>query len=72
MPLASAQSLPRSLPLFDGLARSFAQLRKAHAQHRAYLALLEEFDRMSDAEWLDLGLSRHNARDLARQTIYSR
>ena len=70
MPLASAQALPRSSSLLDGLARAVAQLREAQAQRRAYVALLEEFDRMTDADWCDLGLSRHNARELARQTIY--
>ncbi|WP_444452902.1 hypothetical protein ACTTAI_18205 [Rhodobacter capsulatus] len=72
MPLASAQALPRSVPLFDAIARAVAQLRQAHAQRRAYVALLEEFDRMTDADWFDLGLSRHNARDLARHTVYGR
>jgi uncharacterized protein YjiS (DUF1127 family) len=70
MTFASALHLPRPVPLFDALARRISHLRAAQAQHRAYLALRAEFDRMSDAEWLDLGLSRHNARDLARQTIY--
>ena len=72
MPLASTLSLPRSSALVDVIARAVAQLRQAHAQHRAYVALLEEFDRMTDADWFDLGLSRHNARDLARHTVYGR
>ncbi|PYF07745.1 hypothetical protein C8J30_11671 [Rhodobacter viridis] len=72
MPLASAQALPRSVPLFDAIARAVAQFREIRAQRRAYVALLEEFDRMTDADWFDLGLSRHNARDLARHTVYGR
>lgn len=72
MPLASALSQPRPLALLDVLARAVAQLRQARAQHRAYVALMAEFDRMTDADWFDLGLSRHNARDLARHTVYGR
>ncbi|NCU21790.1 hypothetical protein [Rhodobacter capsulatus] len=72
MPLASAQALPRPVPLFDALARGLARIRDARAQRRAYVALLAEFDRMTDADWCDLGLSRHNARDLARHTVYGR
>ena len=70
MTFASALTLPRSVPLFDAFARTVAQFRQSQAQRRAYLALRAEFDRMSDADWRDLGVSRHNARELALQTIY--
>ena len=72
MTFAPAPSLPRPTRLVAFASHQLAHLRDAHARHRTYLSLLEEFDRMSDAEWLDLGLSRHNARDLARQTVYGR
>ena len=72
MILSPALHLSRPIRLVEVLSRQLALLRAAHARHRTYLALLEEFNRMSDAEWLDLGLSRHNARDVARQTVYVR
>lgn len=70
MTFTPALHLPRPIRLVEGLSHKLAALRAAHAQHRAYLALLEDFNRMTDAEWLDLGLSRHNAREVARQTVY--
>jgi uncharacterized protein YjiS (DUF1127 family) len=48
----------------------FARLRQGFADYRAYLAIHEELDALSDRELADLGLSRLNARDVARDAIY--
>ena len=48
----------------------FARLRKAIADKRAYLATYEELDALSDRALADLGLSRLNVRDVAREAVY--
>lgn len=74
--LANALHMPRpqlrALPRFAALSRKLDALRQALARQRAYLALMDEFEKMTDAEWADLGQSRLNARDLARQTVFGR
>lgn len=74
--LANALHMPRPqlrpLPRFALLSRKLSALRQAFARQRAYLALMDEFEKMTDAEWADLGQSRLNARDLARQAVFGR
>ena len=48
----------------------FARLRQAFAAQRAYLATYEELDALSDRALADLGLSRLNVRDVAREAVY--
>ena len=48
----------------------FARLRQAIADFRAYRALHDELDALSDRELADLGLSRLNVRDIARAAVY--
>jgi uncharacterized protein YjiS (DUF1127 family) len=48
----------------------FARLRQAVADHRAYLATYDELNALSDRELADLGLSRLNVRDVAREAVY--
>ena len=48
----------------------FARLRQAFADQRAYLATYEELDALSDRALADLGLSRLNVRDVAREAVY--
>ncbi len=48
----------------------FARLRKAFADYRAYLATYDELNALSDHELADIGLSRLNVRDVAREAIY--
>lgn len=48
----------------------FARLRKVLADHRAYLATFKELNALSDRELDDIGLSRLNVREVARETIY--
>ena len=48
----------------------FARLRQAFADHREYLATYEELNALSDRELADLGLSRLNVRDVAREAVY--
>ena len=50
----------------------FARIRAAFADYRRYRALLDEMNQMSDRELLDLDLSRHSLRDVARQAVYGR
>ena len=51
-------------------ARIFARLRQAFADHRKYLATYDELNALSDRELADLGLSRLNVRDVAREAVY--
>ena len=48
----------------------FARLRQAIADQRAYLATYEELNALSDRALADLGLSRLNVRDVAREAVY--
>ncbi len=48
----------------------FARLHKVLADHRAYLATYNELNALSDRELDDIGLSRLNVRDVARETVY--
>ena len=45
----------------------FARLREAFADHREYLAT---YDELSDRELADIGLSRLNVRDVAREAVH--
>ena len=48
----------------------FARLHRVLVDHRAYLATYNELNALSDRELDDIGLSRLNVRDVARETIY--
>ena len=48
----------------------FARLRQAVADHRSYLAAYDELNALTDRELTDLGLSRLNVRDVARDAVY--
>jgi uncharacterized protein YjiS (DUF1127 family) len=48
----------------------FARLRQSFADYRAYLAIYEELNALRDRELADIGLSRWNLRDVARDAIY--
>ncbi|SOB95104.1 hypothetical protein [Rhodobacter maris] len=71
MTFATTLSLPR-LPSMDSFARKIAQWREAWELHRKYLTLLDELQSMSNRDWDDIGQSRLNAHEIARQTIYGR
>jgi uncharacterized protein YjiS (DUF1127 family) len=47
-----------------------ARLRQSFADYRAYLAVHEELNALSDRELADVGLSRLTVRDVARNAIY--
>lgn len=49
----------------------FARLSRAFADHRKYLATYDELNALSDRELADLGLSRLNVRDVAREAVYA-
>ncbi|SOC17129.1 uncharacterized protein DUF1127 [Rhodobacter sp. JA431] len=71
MTFAASLALPRRLTL-EPIARKIEQFRAARAQHSKYLALLDELQNMSNRDWDDIGLSRLNAHEIARQTVYGR
>lgn len=48
----------------------FARLRQAFVDHREYLATYDELNALDDRELADIGLSRVNIRDVARQAVY--
>jgi uncharacterized protein YjiS (DUF1127 family) len=48
----------------------FARLRQAFADHREYLATYDELNALSDRELADIGLSRWNVREVAREATY--
>jgi uncharacterized protein YjiS (DUF1127 family) len=48
----------------------FARLRQCFADHRKYLATYDELNALSDRELTDLGLSRLDVRDVAREAVY--
>jgi uncharacterized protein YjiS (DUF1127 family) len=48
----------------------FARLRQTIADQRAYLATYDELNGLSDRALADLGLSRLNVRDVAREAVY--
>lgn len=54
-------------PKLPGL---LAELRQAFADLRAYRAVADELGAFSDADLADIGLSRHNIRDVAHQAAY--
>ena len=44
---------------------------RAFADHRKYLATYDELNALSDRELADIGLSRLNVRDVAREAVYA-
>jgi uncharacterized protein YjiS (DUF1127 family) len=48
----------------------FARLQQSFADYRAYLAMHEELDALSDRELADVGLSRLTVRDVAWNAIH--
>ena len=55
---------------YDEQPGIFARLRQAFADHREYLATYDELNALSDRELADIGLSRLNVRDVAREAVY--
>jgi uncharacterized protein YjiS (DUF1127 family) len=49
----------------------FARLRQSFDNRRAYLATYDELNALNDRELADIGLSRLNVRDVARQAVYA-
>lgn len=61
-----------TLRQFDQAPSLFARLRTTFAEYRLYRETLTELERMTDRELLDLNLSRHALRDVARAAAYGR
>ena len=49
----------------------FASLRQSFADHRKYLGTYDELNALSDRELSDIGLSRMNVREVAREAVYA-
>jgi len=67
--MAHAINLNAYAPARPGLV---ARLRTALADHREFTRTRDELAAMSDAELSDIGLSRHNVRDVAYEAVYGR
>jgi uncharacterized protein YjiS (DUF1127 family) len=50
--------------------RILSRLRRTFADHRKYLTTCDELNALSDHELADLGMSRLNVRDVAREAVY--
>lgn len=50
----------------------FGRVLDAIAGYRKYVETLNELNQLTDRELLDLNLSRHAIRDVARQAVYGR
>jgi uncharacterized protein YjiS (DUF1127 family) len=50
----------------------FARFRQAVADRRAYRAIHDELNALTDRELADLDLSRLRLRDIAREAVYRR
>lgn len=50
----------------------FARLAQAVSDYRAYLEVRTELNALSNRELADLGISRLNVRDVAREAVYGR
>lgn len=46
--------------------------RSNYASYKTYRSTVKELSRLTDYELLDIGLSRHDVEELARQTAYGR
>jgi uncharacterized protein YjiS (DUF1127 family) len=55
---------------YDEQPGIFARLRQSIADHGKYLATYDELNALSDRGLADIGLSRWNVRDVAREAIY--
>jgi uncharacterized protein YjiS (DUF1127 family) len=55
---------------YDEQPGIFARLRRSFADHRRYVATYDELNALSDRELTDIGLSRLNVRDVAREAVY--
>lgn len=53
-----------------GRVRWLADLRRAWARRRAYVATRDELDALTDRDLSDLGISRLSIRDIAREAAY--
>lgn len=67
--MAHAINLNAYAPARAGL---IARVRAALADYREFTRTRDELDAMSDAHLADIGLSRHNIRDVAREAVYGR
>jgi uncharacterized protein YjiS (DUF1127 family) len=50
----------------------YSAARSNYAKHKAYKSTIKELGRLTDYQLLDMGLSRYDIHELARQTAYGR
>lgn len=58
--------------LTSSISRLLEAARSNYAKHKQYKNTVKELSRLSDAELLDIGLSRYDVEALALQTAYGR
>jgi uncharacterized protein YjiS (DUF1127 family) len=51
-------------------SRLYSTARSNYAKYKAYQSTLKELGRLTDYQLLDMGLSRYDIHELARQTAY--
>jgi uncharacterized protein YjiS (DUF1127 family) len=67
--MSHVASLNDSLPA-TGRLGLLDRLRQSVARYREYRSTYEELNALTDRELADLGLSRLNIRDVARESVY--
>jgi uncharacterized protein YjiS (DUF1127 family) len=50
----------------------FGRILESIAGYRKYVETLNELNQLTDRELLDLNISRHAIRDIAREAVYGR
>lgn len=58
--------------LTGSISRLLEAARSNYTKHKIYKSTVKELSGLSDAELLDIGLSRHDVEALALQTAYGR
>jgi uncharacterized protein YjiS (DUF1127 family) len=52
------------------ISEIYSTARSNYAKHKAYKSTIKELGRLTDYQLLDMGLSRYDIHELARQTAY--
>jgi uncharacterized protein YjiS (DUF1127 family) len=58
--------------LIKSVSELYSTARSNYAKHKAYKSTIKELGRLTDYQLLDMGLSRYDIHELARQTAYGR
>lgn len=58
--------------VLTAISNLYATARSNYAKHLIYKSTLKELSRLTDYQLLDMGLSRYDLHELARQTAYGK